>query len=135
MSSEFEITRTVDNASPAVGDVVEIETVVDRKTLGHLLYRVRDFTPACFEYVPGSAEWQAYNGEVANEESMPNEFSVTEEYVQFSHVGGVTAEPFWMTAEYKVTCEVGEVNTGGTWIKRALRSERRARPPRSIQWQ
>ena len=119
VTSSFNITRTVSNGSPTFGETVEVRTEVQRTSLGHLLYRVRDFTPDCFEYVPGSARWQATGGAVASEATAPGEFSTAVDYVQFAKGSGVTATPFWMTADYTVTCPAGPVGSGGTWIKRA----------------
>ena len=118
--SQFSITRTLNDVTPTYGDTVTMTTNVQRDTHGYLLYRVRDFTPECMEYVPNSARWQAHGGGVASEATSPGEFSRNAEYIQFNHGGGVTATPFWMTAEYVVTCEAGPISSGGTWIRRAL---------------
>lgn len=123
VGSPFKITRTVSEATPAYGEVVTVRTEVMRESGGYLLYRVRDFTPTCLEYVPNSARWQATGGDVASEATASGEFSRSSEYVQFANGGGVTARPFWMTAEYTVKCDATQPNTGlnagGTWIKRA----------------
>lgn len=120
VTSSFSVERTLSEATPTYGDVVTMRTQVERTSLAHLLYRVRDFTPECMEYVPGTARWQASGGDVASEATAPGEFSRTANHVQFSHGGGVRATPFWMTAEYTVLCNAGQINSGGTWIKRAL---------------
>ncbi|MGW8591813.1 Ig-like domain repeat protein [Dietzia sp. NPDC055877] len=123
VGSPFKITRTVSEATPTYGQVVTVRTEVMRESGGYLLYRVRDFTPTCLEYVPNSARWQATGGDVASEATAADEFSRTSEYVQFANGGGVTAKPFWITAEYTVKCDATQpgtgLNTGGTWIKRA----------------
>ncbi|RBA39793.1 hypothetical protein DQ226_02585 [Dietzia maris] len=119
LTSQFTITRTVSESEPTFGDVVTMRTNVQRDDYAHALYRVRDFTPACFEYLPGTARWQASGGAVASEATKPGEFSKSAEYVQFANGGGVTATPFWMTADYRVTCDAGPISSGGTWIKRA----------------
>lgn len=124
VTSSFDLTRTVSEDSPMFGDVVEVRTEVRRTSLANPLYRVRDFTPTCFEYVPNSARWQATGGGIASEATASGEFSRSSEYVQFAKGVGVTATPFWMTAEYTVKCDATQpntgLNTGGTWIKRAL---------------
>ena len=119
LANPFDLTREVSEAAPTFGDTVTITTTVQRDGSTSLLYRMRDHTPACLEYVAGSARWQATGGNVASEATAPGEFSQTAEYVQFANGWGVTPAPFWMTAQYTVSCDAGPLNTGGTWIKRA----------------
>ncbi|MDV8002468.1 Ig-like domain-containing protein [Rhodococcus sp. IEGM 1408] len=83
-------------------------TKVNRDNWSYLLYEVRDFTPACMQFVPGSAE--ANKG---------GDISATSERVRWSDAGGRIAEPFTMTAKYTVLCGAGTQASGGTWIKRA----------------
>ena len=106
--SQFTITRTLSEAEPTFGDVVTLTTHVNRDTHGYLLYEVRDFTPACMVYVPGSAT--ANKGGDFNEDGQR---------LRWSYGLGRIADPFIMTAQYTVLCDAGEVHTGGTWMKRA----------------
>ena len=83
VTSSFRVERTLSETTPTYGDVVEVRTQVQRTSLLHLLYRVRDFTPDCMEYVPGTARWQASGGGVASEATAPGEFSRTAGHIQF----------------------------------------------------
>ncbi|WP_010540275.1 beta strand repeat-containing protein [Dietzia alimentaria] len=94
-------------ATPTYGDEVTVSTNITRNDYGHLLYRVRDFTPACMEFVPGSA--------TANK---PEEPTGNNELVDWSSGIGRQATPFTMTAKYRVMCNAGQVATGGTWMGR-----------------
>lgn len=51
-------TRTVDNASPAVGEVVTTSTTFERKqyTTSEIIQQVKDVHPTCLTYVEGSAK-------------------------------------------------------------------------------
>ena len=108
VESRFNVTRTVSEGSPTYGDTVTVTTNVERDNWIYLLYEVRDFTPSCFEYVSGSA--QANKG---------GDISVDAERVRWTYGAGRNANPFTMTADYRVLCDAGQVGTGGTWIKRA----------------
>lgn len=107
--SGFTITRTVSESAPTYGDVVTVTTNITRDNGGYLLYEVRDFTPACMEYQNGTA--QANKG---------GDIEANTERVRWSYGIGRQANPFTMTAQYKITCNAGPVATGGTWMKRAL---------------
>lgn len=107
--SGFTITRTVSESAPTYGDTVTVTTNVRRDNGGYLLYEVRDFTPPCMEYVAGSAK--ANKG---------GDIEVDTERVQWSYGVGRQADPFTMTAQYRILCNAGSVATGGTWMKRAL---------------
>lgn len=105
-SNAFDITRTVSNGTPTVGDVIEVRTQLESSR--YLVYEVRDFTPACMEYVSGSAE--ANKG---------GDIEVNGDRVKWSRGLGRQVDPFIITAEYTVTCAPGNHATGGTYFKRA----------------
>ena len=106
-SDAFDITRTVSNGTPTVGDVIEVRTQLESSR--YLVYEVRDFTPACMEYVSGSAE--ANKG---------GDIEVNGDRVKWSRGLGRQVDPFIITAEYTVTCAPGNHATGGTYFKRSV---------------
>ncbi|MDG3010252.1 Ig-like domain repeat protein [Rhodococcus sp. D2-41] len=55
-NSQF--TRTIDNATPHVGDTITISTAFQRKWSVEDIYNYKDLHDGCLSYVPGSAKWE-----------------------------------------------------------------------------
>lgn len=55
-NSQF--TRTIDNATPHVGDTITLSTAFQRKWAVEDIYNYKDLHDGCLAYVPGSAKWE-----------------------------------------------------------------------------
>lgn len=108
-ASKFRVTRTISEGSPTYGDTVTVHTRVERTSLGDLLYGVRDYTPDCFQRVPGTASAQARGGALIHEGNR--EFSYPDGDLQWNGPG--VGPWFWMETDYTVLCDAGRVPTDG----------------------
>lgn len=100
-----QITRTVSNSNPSVGDEITISTKFQRKSVRENLNSFRDYTSSCLTYVQGSATWEnaqimtvtASDTEVRAEPLTPLEWTVTE------GLPGQWGTPRTLAIKYKVT--------------------------------
>src|SRR5699024_9242742 len=68
--------RSIDNVDPLVGDTIRVSTAISSSAVGDAyIYGVRDFHPACMEYVPGSA--RVDGNAVSPEAVVPNDPSAS----------------------------------------------------------
>jgi len=52
-------TMSVSDSTPKVGDVVTVRSTFQRKWSDEYIYQVKHVVPSCFDYVDGSATWDA----------------------------------------------------------------------------
>ncbi|MFN3600410.1 MAG: Ig-like domain-containing protein [Dietzia sp.] len=101
------------NSSPTWGDTVTITNRLTRGSNLWLVYWIEDVTPACLEYVDGSASWTV-GSTTYTQASHPDEVVVTPTSTRIDPPGANSWQPpVDFSANYRVNCDAGSLNTGG----------------------
>lgn len=105
--------RTISNGAPVWGDEITITNRVTRGSNWWLVYWIEDVKPSCLTYVPGSATWTV-SGSTYTEGSNPSEVFVTETSTRIDPPAANSWQPpINFSADYRVTCNAGPLDTGG----------------------
>lgn len=105
--------RTVSENAPTWGDTITVTNRLTRGANAWLIYWIEDVKPACLEYVDGSATW-VVGGTTYTQASKPNEVSVTPTSTKIDAPAANSWQPpVNFSAQYRVNCNAGSLNTGG----------------------
>lgn len=50
--------RTISDTTPAIGDTITVTTQFQRKDIDEYIYKIKDISDQCLDYVAGSAKWE-----------------------------------------------------------------------------
>ncbi|GEE02018.1 hypothetical protein nbrc107696_24640 [Gordonia spumicola] len=118
------ISRTVSGddlvgGSIPTGSRITITNTVTR-TLGWLIYSVRDNHPSCLQPVDQTSVWKVSGGTYTNNPDgagtkKPSEVTTGDGWVQIKASGASSwqATPLVWSQDYIVACDPGDLNTGG----------------------
>lgn len=122
-SGAYTFTRTVDNASPKIGDTITYTTVSTKSGLEGYVNRLTEIHAGCLEFVPGSAKISKLMG------GLPGLGGVMKETVETPNASQSTAttkvftsngwynnskNPITMKTSYVVKCDPGTYGSGLT---------------------
>lgn len=105
--------RTVSDNVPTWGDTITINNRMTRGSNLWLIYWIEDVKPACLEYVDGSATW-VVGTSTYTEATNPNEVTDLPTSTKIDAPAANSWQPpVSFSAQYRVNCNVGSLNTGG----------------------
>ncbi|WP_188065105.1 Ig-like domain-containing protein [Dietzia sp. ANT_WB102] len=115
-TQSLEYERTVSQKVVTHGDTVTVTSkIIDSNGLwiGNTHYWIQDTTPACMNYVDGTARWKALGGNWESPSTKPREFAAPTSTAIRAHFNVPVSDPLELEAQYVVNCDAGQLASGG----------------------